>query len=249
MPGLTKAQDAYGQMLYDFHLGQDGFEVDERDDGLVGITPVSGYFAEYGAWPERQKAGIRLARGRILDVGCGAGRVALHLQQNGFDAMGIDVSPLAIRVCKLRGLKKAKVMSVTQLSRKVGVFDTVVMYGNNFGLFGNARRARWLLQRLRGITSKDGRIIAETFDPYQTDERCHLSYQKLNKRRGRMPGQIRLRVRYKTYATPWFDYLFVSKTEMERLLAGTGWRAMRFIDSPESPRYVAIIEKSLGRQL
>ena len=50
------------------------------------------------------------------------------------------------------------------------------------------------------------------------------------------------------HATPWFDYLFVSKAEMEKLLAGSGWRVAQFIDSPESPRYVAVIEKNPDRR-
>ncbi len=38
-----------------------------------------------------------------------------------------------------------------------------------------------------------------------------------------MPGQARLRYRYLHYATPWFDYLFVSQDEMAAMLADTGW--------------------------
>ncbi len=60
--------------------------------------------------------------------------------------------------------------------------------------------------------------------------------------RGRIGGQVRLRVRYKTYATAWFDYLLVSKEEMRRIVQGTGWRVTRFIDSG-SPSYIGVIEK------
>lgn len=57
-----------------------------------------------------------------------------------------------------------------------------------------------------------------------------------------MSGQLRLRVRYKKYATPWFDYLLVSKDEMQNVLDGTGWQVKSFLDS-DDPMYVAIIEK------
>ena len=30
--------DAHGRAYYDFHLGKDGHEINERDDGLVGAT-------------------------------------------------------------------------------------------------------------------------------------------------------------------------------------------------------------------
>jgi hypothetical protein len=118
------------------------------------------------------------------------------------------------------------------------------MLGNNFGLFANFRRARWLLKRFQGITSSKARIIAESMDPYQTDDPVHLEYHKFNRKRGRMAGQARLRIRYKKHATPWFDYLLVSKDEMKSILKGTGWQVKRFIDT-EGPVYTAIIEKHI----
>ncbi len=51
-----------------------------------------------------------------------------------------------------------------------------------------------------------------------------------------------MRLRYRTYATPWFDYLLVSRNQMKKILQGTGWRISRFI-SGAGPAYVAIIEK------
>ncbi len=57
-----------------------------------------------------------------------------------------------------------------------------------------------------------------------------------------MAGQVRMRVRYQKYATPWFDYLFVSRKEMEKILYGTGWAVKRFIP-PSGPLYIAVIVK------
>ena len=58
-----------------------------------------------------------------------------------------------------------------------------------------------------------------------------------------MSGQVRLRVRYRKYATPWFDYLLVSKKEMKEMLTNTGWKVHNFIDS-DGAAYVGVIEKS-----
>lgn len=181
-------------------------------------------------------------KGRVLDIGCGTGRVALYLQKRGFDVSGIDISPLAVKVCKLRGLKKVRVLSTSNIGAKVGKFDTLLMFGNNFGLFASFSRARLLLRRLYEITSDDAKIIAESTDPYKTRDPVHLAYQKLNRSKGRMSGQIRIRFRYRTYMTPWFDYLLVSKREVRRIMMGTGWRIERFIDSTGS-QYIAVIRK------
>jgi hypothetical protein len=58
-----------------------------------------------------------------------------------------------------------------------------------------------------------------------------------------MPGQIRFRLRYRTLATPWFDYLFVTPRELERLLRGTGWHVRRVITNEEDDLYAVVIEK------
>jgi len=243
---LNDSQDAYGHLVLDYFKKGVGQEIVERNDGRLDSsrTLPGYYFAEFQSWAAHERKAMRFVNGSVLDIGCGAGRVALYLQKKGFDVLGIDISPLAVRVCKVRGLKKVRLLSVTEVSRKLGKFNTVLMFGNNFGLVGNFSRARWLLRRFYTLTPDDARIIAETTDPYKTRDQAHLAYQKMNRGKGRMSGQVRIRVRYRTFSTPWFDYLLVSKREMERIVAGTGWRIERFINST-GPQYIAIIQKSI----
>jgi SAM-dependent methyltransferase len=236
-------QDAYGHAVFDYLRGMDGCEIAERDDGFFG--PSGGpkaYLGKYRDWSPDQRKAMRYVRGKVLDIGCGAGRHSLYLQEKGFDVLGIDTSPLAMKVCRLQGLRKTKLISITKIGPELGRFDTLLMLGNNFGLFAGFKRAKWLLGRFHKITSDKARIIAESMDPYQTDDPAHREYHKLNKRKGRMPGQVRRRIRYKKHATPWFDYLLVSKNEMKSILKGTGWQVKRFIDT-EGPVYTAVIEK------
>lgn len=237
-------EDAFGHMLLDFHEGRrDGSEIVERDDGYFDAAGgPSAYFAEYRDWGAHEKKAMGYATGRVLDIGCGAARHSLYLQKKGLSVLGIDVSPLAVKTARARGLKKAAVLSVTRVGRGLGTFDTVLMLGNNFGLFGSERRARWLLRRFAGATRDGARIIAESNDVYRTDVPDHLAYHKLNRRRGRMPGQVRIRIRYGTHVTPWFDYLLVSPGEMAGILDGTGWSIERILKSG-GPPYIAVIRK------
>jgi cyclopropane fatty-acyl-phospholipid synthase-like methyltransferase len=240
---LKDWQDAFGHEIHDYFTGKGGFEIVERDDGFFSLSPGPKlYFLKYEEWPECEQEAIKLAKGRVLDVGCGAGRHALYLQKQGFDVLGVDNSPLAIKVCKARGLQNAQILPVTQITRQLGVFDTILMLGNNFALVGNPKRARWLLKRFHKMTSEAGRIIAQTRDPYQTDRSEHLEYHAHNRERGRMSGQARIRVRYRRYVTPWIDFLMASKEEMETILENTNWKVRDFIDGPQGI-YVAIMEK------
>ena len=180
--------------------------------------------------------------GRVLDIGCGAGRHALYLQEQGHPVTGIDISPLAIDVCKARGLHDARVLPITKISQRLGIYDTILMMGHNFGLFSSYKRAKWLLSRFRSITSENATIIAQSRDPYKTDDPDHLEYHASNRARGRMSGQVRLRVRYKRYVTPWFDYLMVSKDEMQDIMEGTGWSVKKYFEEQDL-FYTAIIGK------
>jgi cyclopropane fatty-acyl-phospholipid synthase-like methyltransferase len=169
----------------------------------------------------------------------------MHLQKKGFDTMGIDTSPLAVKICRERGLKNIKQMSITDLTPAMGPFDTLVMYGNNFGLFGGFKQARTLLKRFYKMTSPDSRIIAQTLDPYQTDDPNYLEYHRWNRDHGRMGGLIRMRSRYKKLIGPWFDYLFASRDEVKEIAAGTGWKVRRCIPI-SGPVYAVVLEKDIN---
>jgi SAM-dependent methyltransferase len=245
MRPIPSHRDAYGHQMWAFLTGGPSVEVVERDDGFVSVAPGNPYyFADVGQWPATERQAIQLARGRTaLDVGCGAGRVALCLQRRGFRVTAIDNSPLVIRTAKARGVKDARVLPFEEIGRlRSGSLDTIVMFGNNFGLFGSRARARALLKQLHRITRDRAVLLAQSLDPHKTTEPAHLRYGRRNQRRGRMPGQIRIRVRFHEWIGPWFDYLLVSPSEMSAIVEGTGWKVERFL-TDDGPRFVAVIRR------
>jgi len=243
--GNKNAQDAYGKLLLaQFESGEKLCEIMEREDNYIESGSHLGcYFSDHKDWPAAEKGIIKFARGRVLDIGCGAGRHAIHLQNKGLDVTGIDNSPGAIKVSKARGLKKALVRGIDDISKfKSNSFDTILMMGNNFGLFGSYAKAKRLLKALAKITSEDAQIITGTRNPYGTAKPEHLKYHRLNKQRGRMAGQITIRARFGTAIGKWFDYLLVSPEEMESVLEGTQWKIKKLFGDTEN-NYFALIEK------
>jgi SAM-dependent methyltransferase len=234
--------DAYGRLLHDLVDGKDVFEIVERDDGFIYVFAARYLLAPFRRWPALDRRAMRYVRGRVLDLGCGGGRVALHLQARGLEVVGIEVSPGAVEVCRRRGVRDVRRCAIEDVDASLGVFDTVVMLGNNFGLFGSESKAKRLLRRFHRLTTDRARIVAQTFDPHTLVDDVHRAYLERNRRRGRLPGQHRLRVRYRAAATPWFDYLQVSQTELAELLEGTGWRLDGTLQD-EGASYIALLAK------
>jgi SAM-dependent methyltransferase len=241
---LSRARDAYGRLMLDHLRGAAAPEIIERDDGLVSLTPLGSalYFLPPAEWRPLERELLQRCRGRVLDVGCGAGRACLALQELGLDVTGIDSSPLAIRVCRERGVRDARVFPISATSRRLGVFDTILMLGNNIGLLGGPERARRLLRRWHAMTSPAARILGATMNPYASAPADHRRYQRWNRARGRLGGQLRIRVRHRTFATPWFDYWLASPAELRRAATGTGWRITELL--PENGiAYGVVLEK------
>jgi SAM-dependent methyltransferase len=241
---LRPEQDAFGRLILDYFERGVGLEIVERDDGFINSSSrgPAAYFASFRDWPKVERAALRLVRGRVLDVGCGPGRVVLELQRRGHEVVGIDVSPLAVEVARRKGARDVRELPATRVGRSLGRFDTFVLFGGNFGLMSSRRRAPWLLRRFRSIANEDARILAESVNPYTTKDSDHLGYHERNRRRGRMPGQLRIRIRYGLHRTPWFDYLLASPDEMADLARGTGWELTQVIDQGEHV-FVGVLER------
>jgi SAM-dependent methyltransferase len=238
----STGDDVYGALLADALAGRRAHEVVERDDGYVIAFDARYLLAPFARWddPDERRA-MRFVRGRVLDVGCGGGRVCLHLQDRGLDVTGIDSSPGAIEVCRRRGVRDARLLAVEASEPSLGPFDTIVLLGQGFGALRSRSRARRLLSTMASIVTPRGRIVAETFDSHALDDPVHRRYRERNVRRGRMPGQLHVRIRHRELSTPWFDWLQVSQEELAGLLDGTPWRLTRTLG--EGPSYVAIIDR------
>jgi len=236
--------DIFGKECWEYFKGNEVNEIIERKDGFIHISPGPKlYFSDYKNWSKREKKAMKFVKGRVIDIGCGVGRHSVYLQSRGFEIMGADNSPLAIKICKLRGLRKARVMDMEDISKlRLNSFDTVILLGNNFGLLESFDRAKNLLKQLHKITPSNGIIITESFNHYDMRGGFHTKYRKMNIGIGRMPGQWRIRIRFDKFIGPWYDYLIVSKNEMNDILKDTGWKVQKFIDS-DSSSYIAIIKK------
>ncbi len=219
--------DVFGMIMEDAMKGEKAVHIIERDDGYSHESYGSQYVAEFEDWPEGQRDSSKEVRGKILDIGCGAGRVGLHYQKLGHEVVGIDISKVAVEVSKKRGMKRVRLMSAESLEFPEGTFDTVILFGNNFGILGEEDRIESMLMKIHRITSPGAVVLAESRDVAATDKPEHLAYHDKNRNRGKPIGLVTLRLRYKDAVDDWFDLRMASPEEMSAITERAGWKLER----------------------
>ena len=241
---MQDSSDAFGKALLDWVKGGTTPEIVERDDGVIEIgAGAEVYLMEFDEWPSAEQLSMHYVRGRVADVGCGGGRVALHLQKLGCHVVGVDSSPLALRAARLYGVKKTVCARVDQMGSRIEDFDTIILFGNNLGVFGTPERAKMILTRWAKKMPRGARILVESTNPLSGGAPViDRPYCKRNLTRGVAPGQCRLRVWYDRSPSPWFNWFFASRTDFTRLVRGTGWSIVDLLTSAADEPYVAVLE-------
>lgn len=105
---------------------------------------------------------------RVLDLGCGTGRLALMLAEHGHDVVGVDPALAMLAVARTRDVD-GRVRWVEADARHVDLgdarFDLIVMTGNVFQVFLTDDDALATLARAHHHLSRGGRLTFESREP------------------------------------------------------------------------------------
>lgn len=156
-------KDLFGQAILDYQT-QNAPEdlITETNISEADEMSVAYLFRTYQEMPKIEKKALQLAKGKILDVGCGAGSHSLYLQQKGFEVTAIDISPDAIKACQLRGVKDARIQHLLELKNEQ--FDTILLLMNGTGIFGTLAETSKYLQKLKSLLTPNGQILIDSSD-------------------------------------------------------------------------------------
>lgn len=156
-------KDLFGQAILDFqtHNAPEDL-VTETNISEADEMSVAYLFRAFNEMPKTEKKALQLAKGKILDVGCGAGSHSLYLQAKGFDVTAIDISENAIKACQLRGVKKARVQNVLDVENEK--FDTILLLMNGTGIFGTLAETSKYLLKLKSLLNPNGQILIDSSD-------------------------------------------------------------------------------------
>jgi 2-polyprenyl-3-methyl-5-hydroxy-6-metoxy-1,4-benzoquinol methylase len=141
-------KDLFGKAILDFQTNTSPEDlITETNISEADEMSVAYLFRKYHEMPKLEKKALQLAKGKVLDVGCGAGSHSLYLQEKDLDVAPIDISENAVKACQLRGLKNAKVVNVLDVENEK--FDTILLLMNGTGIFGTLSETSKYLQKLK----------------------------------------------------------------------------------------------------
>lgn len=224
MSTIPVEQDAFGKALLD-HL--EGRELNplllEADDGTsVPAMEPAWFFQTSDEWYPWEKNALESLNGPVLDLGCGAGRAALYLQEIGLEVTALDVSPGAVEVCRRQGIRDARSGDLRKPPDDQRWRGILLLCGN-LGLAGGWEETRELLLTLASLSTDDALLVADTVDPTVTDDQEEIEFQRMQQESGRYIGQVRLRLRYGDILSPWWEQCNFAICDIPSLVDGTGW--------------------------
>jgi SAM-dependent methyltransferase len=167
-------KDLFGKAILDYQTNNSSEDlVTETSISEADEMPVSYLFRTYNEMPKLEQKALQLAKGSVLDVGCGAGSHTLALQnERKLDVTAIDISENAVRACQLRGIENVKVANILDLDVK-NKFDTILLLMNGTGIFGTLNETAKYLQKLKSLLKDEGQILIDSSDliyMYDQDE-------------------------------------------------------------------------------
>lgn len=214
-------KDLFGKAILDYQTGNapenllTETSISEEDEMSVAYL-----FRTYTEMPKIEQKALQLAKGRVLDVGCGAGSHSIYLQnERKLDVTAIDISPAAIEACGLRGVNKAIATDLMEMDGEK--FDTILLLMNGTGIFGKLKKISKYLQKLKSMLNPGGQILIDSSDIiYMFDEDedggkwipSDIDYY----------GEVTFTVKYKDETEDTFNWLYIDYNTLQNAAHANG---------------------------
>ena len=155
-------KDLLGHALLDYQNGNYTEDlITSTNISDEDILPLPYLFREFNEMPILEQKALKLAKGHVLDVGCGAGGHSLWLQNKGLVVKSIDTSEGAISVCNIRGVNHAHMASILDETEQ---FDTILLLMNGTGIFQKLSLVPKYLTHLKTLLKPNGQILIDSSD-------------------------------------------------------------------------------------
>ncbi len=162
---------------------------------------------------------LAVARGPVLDVGCGPGRHLHALAGLGVFALGVDLSPVAVELATGRGVR-AIVGSIFDELPGSGAWRSALLLDGNVGIGGAPAR---LLARIGALLREDGEVLVELEPPHTPT------------------GSTLAQIETADGVSSWFSWARVSVRDVDPVAGSGGFVAVRSWSA--GARWFAVLRK------
>ena len=212
-------KDLFGKAILDFQTNNSPEDlITETNISEADEMSVDYLFRSFNEMPKLEKKALQLCKGKVLDVGCGAGSHSLYLQKKGFQVTAIDISENAIKACKLRGLNDVRAQNILVLENES--FDTILLLMNGTGIFRTLLETSNYLQKIKSLLNPNGQILIDSSDIiYMFDEDADGSY--LVPADGYY-GELTFAISYKNETEESFPWLYLDYNTLQNAAKSNG---------------------------
>ena len=208
------AKDILGKAVLDYQTGNYSEDIktysslDEED-----MIPIPYLFRDFKKMPALEQKALKLCKGNIQDIGCGAGSHSLYLQKKGFDVTALDQSPGAIETCKLRGIEHTVLQGIQDF--KLQKYDTLLMLMNGIGIVGKLKNIDQFLSHLKSLLKPKGQILLDSSDIiYMYDEDEDGGYWIPDDQN--YYGEVTFEMEYRGERSEPLDWLYLDYNTLQR---------------------------------
>ena len=188
--------------------------------------PVSTLFRSFAEMPIQEQKAIECCKGRVLDVGAGAGCHSLELKARELDVVAIDISELSVGVMKERGID-ARVIDFFDESF-AEKFDTLLFAMNGIGIVGKTENLEKFFRNAKRLLAPGGQLLLDSSDIryiFMDDD----GSMDINLAAGYY-GEIDFTMRYKNIRGEKFDWLYIDFDTLAMYAESNGFKCEKVVD-------------------
>lgn len=199
--------------------------------------PVDLLFRSFGEMPEIEQKALRMAEGKTLDVGAGAGCHSLALQQMGKDVTAIDISPLSVETMKALGVRNAIEQDFFTIKEK---YDTILMLMNGIGIVGTIANLPSFFKHIDDILTDNGQLLLDSSDIcYVFEDEDGIIYLPEGEK---YYGELKYQMQYKDIKGESFPWLYIDFDTLQDIAMKNGFNA-ELVQRGEHYDYLARITR------
>lgn len=218
---MDNKNDPMGSAIADFYNYRKAdklrvFSPDFDEDEI----PVELLFRSFDEMPEIERKALEMSRGKILDVGAGAGCHSLALQQMDKSVTAIDISPLAVETMHDRGVYDVLEQDFFNIKDK---YDTILMLMNGIGIAGTLDKLGPFFSHIDNILSENGQLLLDSSDIcYVFEDEDGIIYLPEG---DKYYGELRYQMQYKDIKGDSFPWLYIDFETLESIAHVNGFKA------------------------